>query len=174
MAPMGEGVELPGGRARLADVAGRRMLSVPATTEGFAGELVDDGASRFRLVELTSRAAERMRQLVPALAPRPLGKGRSSFGFGDRLGLATPGHIRALRLSGTSLAPVLAQQSARELERTDRDLPRRAGRGDLGRDRGWLDLWLRRRRRPPPHRERGHGRGRRTVHHGHSRPQRTR
>ena len=120
MAPMGEGVELPGGRARLADVAGRRMLSVPATTDGFAGELVDDGESRFRLVDLTSRAAERMRQVVPALAPRPLGKGRSSFGFGDRLGLATPGHVRALRLSGTSLAPVLAQQSARELERTDR------------------------------------------------------
>ena len=60
-------------------------------------------------------------RFVPAFAPRPLGTERSSFGFGDRLGLATPGHVRALRASSAaSLSPVLAQQSARELERTDR------------------------------------------------------
>jgi len=42
----------------------------------------------------------------------------SSFGLGDRLGLAGPGHIRAI--TGTRLKPVLAQQSIRELERTGR------------------------------------------------------
>ena len=42
----------------------------------------------------------------------------SSFGLGDRLGLAGPGHIRAI--AGTRLKPVLAQQSIRELERTGR------------------------------------------------------
>lgn len=41
-----------------------------------------------------------------------------SFGFGDRLGLATPGHIAAVR--GTGLAPVFAQQSVRENTRTGR------------------------------------------------------
>jgi hypothetical protein len=41
-----------------------------------------------------------------------------SFGFGDRLGLATPGHIAALR--GTKFAPVFAQQSVRENSRTGR------------------------------------------------------
>jgi hypothetical protein len=41
-----------------------------------------------------------------------------SFGFGDRLGLATPGHIAAVR--GTGLAPVFAQQSVRENTRTSR------------------------------------------------------
>jgi tagaturonate epimerase len=41
-----------------------------------------------------------------------------SFGFGDRLGLATPGHIAAVR--GTGLAPVFAQQSVRENARTGR------------------------------------------------------
>ena len=41
-----------------------------------------------------------------------------SFGFGDRLGLATPGHIAAVR--GTKLAPVFAQQSVRENARTGR------------------------------------------------------
>lgn len=43
---------------------------------------------------------------------------KRSFGFGDRLGLAGPGHIDAL--AGTSFSPVLAQQSIRELTRTNR------------------------------------------------------
>ncbi|HUT61486.1 MAG TPA: tagaturonate epimerase family protein, partial [Phycisphaerae bacterium] len=43
---------------------------------------------------------------------------RTSIGLGDRLGLATPGHIRAVR--GTGLAAVLAQQSIREMTRTNR------------------------------------------------------
>lgn len=41
-----------------------------------------------------------------------------SFGFGDRLGIATPGHIAAVR--GTGFAPVFAQQSVRENARTGR------------------------------------------------------
>ena len=41
-----------------------------------------------------------------------------SFGFGDRLGLATPGHIAALR--ETKFAPIFAQQSVRENARTGR------------------------------------------------------
>ena len=41
-----------------------------------------------------------------------------SFGFGDRLGLATPGHIAAVK--GTGLAPIFAQQSVRENSRTGR------------------------------------------------------
>ncbi len=41
-----------------------------------------------------------------------------SFGFGDRLGLATPGHIAAVR--DTKFAPIFAQQSVRENARTGR------------------------------------------------------
>jgi tagaturonate epimerase len=41
-----------------------------------------------------------------------------SFGFGDRLGLATPGHIAAVH--GTQFAPIFAQQSVRENARTGR------------------------------------------------------
>jgi hypothetical protein len=43
---------------------------------------------------------------------------KKSFGFGDRLGLATPGHIAAARKS--DFAPIFAQQSIREMERTQR------------------------------------------------------
>lgn len=42
----------------------------------------------------------------------------NSFGFGDRLGLANAGHIRSL--NGSNFKPILAQQSIRELTRTNR------------------------------------------------------
>jgi tagaturonate epimerase len=61
-----------------------------------------------------------LRELFPWLRPRRLGL-RRSFGFGDRLGIATPGHVRALRAAGGDLAPIFAQQSIREMERTRRD-----------------------------------------------------
>ncbi len=50
--------------------------------------------------------------------PSPLGLHRS-FGFGDRLGLATPGHVAALRRV-PGFAPIFAQQSIREMARTQR------------------------------------------------------
>nr|WP_319776576.1 tagaturonate epimerase family protein [uncultured Sphaerochaeta sp.] len=43
---------------------------------------------------------------------------RPSIGLGDRLGVATPGHIKALE--GTSVFPIFAQQSIRELNFTNR------------------------------------------------------
>jgi hypothetical protein len=49
--------------------------------------------------------------------PTPLGLHRS-FGFGDRLGLATPGHLAAL--SGSHFLGIFAQQSIREMARTNR------------------------------------------------------
>jgi len=58
-----------------------------------------------------------LRQRLAFCAPRLLGN-RAAFGCGDRLGIATPGHIRAM--GGSGLAAVFAQQSARELSRTGR------------------------------------------------------
>jgi tagaturonate epimerase len=51
--------------------------------------------------------------------PTPIVLGlKKSFGFGDRLGLATPGHVAAI--AKTDFAPIFAQQSVREMERTQR------------------------------------------------------
>ena len=59
-----------------------------------------------------------LRAALPYTAPQVLGL-RKSAGCGDRLGLATPGHVRAFRhLSG--IAPIFAQQSVRENARTGR------------------------------------------------------
>lgn len=43
-----------------------------------------------------------------------------SFGFGDRIGLATPGHIDAMRKAGNGISAIFAQQSIREMTRTER------------------------------------------------------
>jgi hypothetical protein len=42
-----------------------------------------------------------------------------SIGLGCRIGLANPGHLRAVQ--GTGIKPILAQQSIRELQRTNRE-----------------------------------------------------
>lgn len=44
-----------------------------------------------------------------------------SFGFGDRLGLATPGHLTALKNEGGAIRGIFAQQSIREMARTNRN-----------------------------------------------------
>jgi tagaturonate epimerase len=59
-----------------------------------------------------------LRGLVPWLRPRLVGEA-TSVGVGDRLGVATPGHIAAFR-DNPGIVPILAQQSARELARTGR------------------------------------------------------
>ncbi len=43
-----------------------------------------------------------------------------SFGFGDRIGLATPGHVEAMRRAGSGIEPIFPQQSIREMVRTGR------------------------------------------------------
>ncbi len=64
--------------------------------------------------------ASALRSIVPGLKPKLLGL-QSSFGMGDRLGMATPGHVRAIRKTGKGISPIFAQQSVRENTRTGRD-----------------------------------------------------
>ena len=102
---------------KIVRIDGRERLLAPPET-GFAGIATAGGV----LCELTPAHAARVRELDPRLAPRPVGL-VASFGFGDRIGLATPGHVRALERTGSTLMPVFAQQSVRELARTHRSFP---------------------------------------------------
>ena len=53
--------------------------------------------------------------------PRPTTLGLNpSFGFGDRLGLATPGHLAAMDRAAGLIRGIFAQQSIREMQRTAR------------------------------------------------------
>ena len=65
--------------------------------------------------------AAALREALPSLKPALLGL-RPSVGFGDRLGLATPGHVLALTRTdpGRRLLPIFAQQSRREMVRSNR------------------------------------------------------
>ncbi len=78
---------------------------------------VELGEVAVRLTPMNHESVVALREALPSLAPTCIGL-KTSLGLGDRLGLATPGHIRAVR--GTGLAPVLAQQSIREMTRTRR------------------------------------------------------
>ncbi len=62
--------------------------------------------------------ATALRARLPFTAPVRVGL-RTSAGLGDRLGTATPGHLRAMR-HVHGIVPVLVQQSIREMERTAR------------------------------------------------------
>lgn len=61
--------------------------------------------------------AKLLREIFPFTRPVLIGVA-DSFGFGDRLGIANPAHLRSL--IGSHMRPVLAQQSIRELDRTQR------------------------------------------------------
>ncbi len=78
---------------------------------------IEDGELKVELRATDHANAAALREELPFLAPSLLGL-ETSLGLGDRLGLATSGHIRAIR--GTCLGPILAQQSIREMERTNR------------------------------------------------------
>ncbi len=83
-----------------------------------AGSLSRDGKTySVKTVELNHANAEVVRKILPRTAPVPLGT-TPAFGCGDRLGVAGPAHIRAVR--ERSVTPILAQQSIRELTRTER------------------------------------------------------
>jgi hypothetical protein len=59
-----------------------------------------------------------LREIFPWLKPSFCGL-RPSFGTGDRLGIATPAHLQAFK--GKDIFPILAQQSVREMARTERN-----------------------------------------------------
>jgi len=71
--------------------------------------------------------------------PSPLGL-LPSFGFGDRLGLAAPGHIAACRKG--KLQPIFAQQSVREMTRTKRTPQEVMAAAQRGiQHEGWRKAW---------------------------------
>src|SRR5579883_2008283 len=96
------------------ETSGEDRLAISGSFGGFAGEML---AGEVLLAPLTPENARELRRRLPWLRPGVLGL-RTSAGFGDRLGLATPGHVLAVR--GTGVAPIFAQQSVRENTRTGR------------------------------------------------------
>ena len=112
-----------GGAVMVAQDRGRRqVLAIDLEESGVAGHF---SGERWQvepdveacLGELNHANAVALREVCEGARPQPLGLD-DSFGLGDRLGIAGPAHLRALEGSGFKV--VLAQQSIRELERTER------------------------------------------------------
>src|SRR5262249_40639605 len=127
----GWGRSYPGSAITLAGgwlLAGRRGLErqvavgfpvgkKPGWAAALEGRAVALDGDDVLLLDGTHETLAALREALPFLQPRPTGK-TPSFGFGDRTGLATPGHLLALK--GSGFFPNLAQQSIREMTRTQR------------------------------------------------------
>jgi tagaturonate epimerase len=100
----------------------KRLVAVAddeSAFRGFTGTAERrDGQVRF-IAETTPENALALRSALPWLKPSRFGL-HTSAGCGDRLGLATPGHVRALKEVGAAINPVFAQQSIREMGRCGR------------------------------------------------------
>ncbi len=83
---------------------------------GFLGESSIIEGADVHFCELTHYNAELLRKHLPYTAPSTLSDRNVTIGLGDRLGIATPGHIQVMKKYNVS--PVFAQQSLRELELT--------------------------------------------------------
>ncbi len=103
---------------------GQRWLAVIAPAGSpqladFDGAPSASGKHTLLLGPPSAENAAALRNRLAWLRPTIQGL-RTGVGLGDRLGLATPGHLRAVRAAGGHLAPFPAQQSIREMSRTDR------------------------------------------------------
>jgi hypothetical protein len=114
--------------ALVATEQGQRLLAVQTPYNISLGNDFDltfwtGGECSLWLGPLSRKNAAWLRSRLDWLRPTPQGL-CTSVGMGDRLGLATPGHLRAVRSavcsSGCTLAPIPAQQSIREMMRTGR------------------------------------------------------
>ena len=100
----------------------KRLVAVAADESAFGGftGTTEGSDGEIRLVAPTTpENALALRSALPWLTPSRFGL-HTSAGFGDRLGLATPGHVRALKAVGAAINPVFAQQSIREMGRCRR------------------------------------------------------
>ena len=86
----------------------------------FKGKTFHD-ASTLKVCDLTLENTQCLMDLFPFTKPIPLLRKWTTIGTGDRLGLATPGHLRAV--NKFPVRPVLAQQSVRENIQTGRNFP---------------------------------------------------
>lgn len=96
-----------------------RYLVVYGTLSSeFQGEEFKFEDISFLVAPLNHLNATKLRKVLPFTAPRRVLKEERSIGLGDRLGIATIGHIKAFE--GYDAYPVFAQQSIRELTLTER------------------------------------------------------
>lgn len=94
------------------------LVAYGPVSKQFQGSLVSRDSISFVKSPLSHENANVLRSLFSFTAPVPVLRKLRSFGLGDRLGIAAPGHIRVFKEYDAS--PIFAQQSIRELNLTHR------------------------------------------------------
>ncbi len=94
------------------------LIAAGGIADKLKGYRFEAGSEPCTAAPFNHGSAEFLRAHFPFTAPVAVLKRNRTIGLGDRLGIATPGHIDAV--SGCDATPVLAQQSMRELKLTGR------------------------------------------------------
>jgi hypothetical protein len=89
------------------------------SADKFTGTEDQVNGYQVKVCPLTTDNRKALQAIFDWLVPRAVGTEIASIGLGDRLGLASPGHIAAVR--SRDVMPILAQQSIRELDLTGRN-----------------------------------------------------
>ena len=114
-----------------------KFLCVRGDADGFTNLAFEQDDAKF--FPLNAQNAAELRKRLEWLNAKPCGL-QTSFGYGDRLGLATPGHMQAAR--GKNIAALFAQQSVRENARTGRTPQQVMDDAMWGAFQcGWRDAW---------------------------------
>lgn len=98
---------------------GRQLVVKAADSAAYAGFEGSADGDVFR-ADITGDNALALRKRLSWLQPQLFGLATSA-GTGDRLGICTPGHVRAFKQAGHGIKPVFAQQSIREMGRCHRE-----------------------------------------------------
>lgn len=112
-------VEHEGGQFLLCKTEGVKRILAMGEGDFFSGLDGDCLSETVKLCPLSHQNRMILNKYLPYTLPSSFGRKTATFGLGDRLGLASPGHIRCFK--GSRAKPILAQQSKRELSLTGRN-----------------------------------------------------
>ena len=93
-------------------------VSEKGSQSPFSCRVISVSGKTYCFSSLNHENAEVLRKLFPFTSPSRGGRDNNTFGVGDRLGIASTGHLRLFKKC--DVVPVLAQQSLRELDLTGR------------------------------------------------------
>ncbi|MBR0600456.1 tagaturonate epimerase family protein [Sinanaerobacter chloroacetimidivorans] len=111
--------EVQGDQLQMCKVKGIKKILAAGSGPLFSQLVGEPLSASLKLCPLTHENRLVLNKHLPYTVPSAFGKQTATFGVGDRLGLASPGHIRCLQKSNAK--PILAQQSKRELDLTGRN-----------------------------------------------------
>ncbi|HZK26198.1 MAG TPA: tagaturonate epimerase family protein, partial [Thermoclostridium sp.] len=94
------------------------VIGEDSSLQDLKGSISEQGDLNVKVCPLSNENCNVIRTVFPYTNPQPHKGKKITVGLGDRLGLASPGHIETVE--DLDVFPVLAQQSIRELNLTGR------------------------------------------------------